>query len=145
YGHTGPKEDQLKATQGAARDSDLLLLVMHARNPARQADLEMLQALREWFAAHPDLKKPTILGILTHIDLLSPSMEWSPPYDWQNPTRPKEKQIAEAVETVHEQLGDLLAGVVPVCTAEGKVYGIQEWFLPVMAELLDEAHAVALL
>jgi len=34
---------------------------------------------------------------------------------------------------------------VPVCVAPGKVYGIEEWFLPTVVELLDEAHAVALL
>src|SRR5262249_19238362 len=54
YGHTGPKEDQLRATQDAARQADLLLLVLHAKNPARQADLEMLQALQSWFASQPD-------------------------------------------------------------------------------------------
>jgi predicted GTPase len=145
YAHTGPKEDQLKATQEAARDSDLLLLVMHARNPARQGDLEMLQALRTWFLGHPELTVPPILGVLPHIDLLSPSLEWDPPYDWQKPTRPKEQQMSQALATVREQLGEYLAGVVPVCTAPGKVYGIQEWLLPAVAELLDQAHAVALL
>jgi hypothetical protein len=34
---------------------------------------------------------------------------------------------------------------VPLCTATGKVYGIEEWFLPTLAELLGEARAVALL
>src|SRR4029077_17776739 len=43
YGHTGPREDQLRATEEAARHSDLLLLVVQARNPARQADLAMIQ------------------------------------------------------------------------------------------------------
>jgi predicted GTPase len=145
YGHEGPKQDQLKATQEAARQSDLLLLVMHAMNPARQADLETLQALRKWFTDRPNLKVPPILGVMTHIDLLSPSLEWQPPYDWQRPSRLKEKQIDQALATVREQLGEYLVGVVPVCTAAGKVYGIQEWLLPAMAQLLDQAHAVALL
>src|SRR5207248_8588632 len=34
YGHTGPKEDQLRATQEAAQHSNLVCLVLHARNPA---------------------------------------------------------------------------------------------------------------
>ena len=42
-------------------------------------------------------------------------------------------------------MGDYLVGIVPLCTQAGKVYGIQEWFLPTLAALLDEAHAVALL
>jgi hypothetical protein len=119
--------------------------VLHAVNPARKADLEMLQALRKWFNDNPDLKMPRVLAVLTHIDLLSPAMEWQPPYNWQEPQRPKERSIAEAVATVREQLGDYLAGVVPVCTAPGKVNGVEEGLLPALAGLLDEAHAVALL
>jgi predicted GTPase len=145
YGHEGPKADQLRATQEAARQSDLVLLALHAKNPARQADLEMLQALKAWFASQPSLKMPPILGVMTHIDLLSPALEWQPPYDWLRPQRTKEHQIDQAVGTVREQLGTYLAGVVPVCTAEGRVYGIQEWLLPAVAQLLDQAHAVALL
>jgi predicted GTPase len=145
YGHEGPRADQLRATEEAARQSDLLLLVLHARNPARQADVELLRALRAWFMSRPDLKMPPVLGVLTHIDLLSPAMEWAPPYDWTQPQRTKERQIQEAWAAVKEQLGEYLVGIVPLCTAEGKVYGLDEWFWPTLAELLDEAHAVALL
>lgn len=62
YGHAGPKADQLRVTEETARQADLLLLVMHARNPARQADGETLKALRAWFAARPDLRMPPILA-----------------------------------------------------------------------------------
>jgi predicted GTPase len=145
YGHTGPREDQLRATEEAARNSDLIILVLHARNPARRADAEMLGRLRGWFATQPDLKLPPILAVMTHIDLLMPAMEWQPPYDWSDPVRLKEQQVNEACQVVRDQLGDYLVGVVPLCTAPGKVYGIDEWFLPAVAELLDGAHAVALL
>jgi predicted GTPase len=145
YAHSGPKEDQVKATRESAQKSDLVILVLHARNPARQADLEMLQGLQTWFAARPDLKMPPVLAVMTHIDLLSPAMEWSPPYNWQKPEGSKEKQIQEALTAVRDQLGDYLIGAVPLCTVPGKVYGIEEWFLPTLAELLGEARAVALL
>jgi small GTP-binding protein len=145
YGHTGPKEDQLKATQEAARQSDLVCLVLHARNPARQADVEAFEALRAWFGSRPDLKMPPVLAVLTHIDLLSPAMEWAPPYNWKRPALPKEQQIQQAETTVREQMGQYLVGCVPVCTAPGKVYGVEEWLLPTILELLDEARGVALL
>jgi predicted GTPase len=145
YGHAGPKADQVKATREAAQQSDLLLLVLHARNPARQADLAMLQALRAWFAERPDLKMPPLLAVLTHVDLLSPALEWAPPYNWERPVRPKEENIHEALAAAREQLGEYLAGIVPVCTTPGKVYGIDEWLLPAVAERLDEVHGVALL
>lgn len=149
YGHSGPKEDDLHATEEEARQADLILLVLHAKNPARQADLEFLQRLRRWFLSQPELRMPPVLGVLTHIDLLSPAMEWAPPYNWRNPEeaalRPKERSIRDAWTALREQLGEYLVGIVPMCTASGKVYGLEEWFLPTLIELLDEARAVALL
>jgi predicted GTPase len=145
YAHTGPKEDHLRATLNAAQQADLLLLVLHARNPARQADLALLQRLRDWFGERPGLKMPRVLAVLTHIDLLSPAMEWSPPYNWQQPQGLKEQQIEKSALTVREQMGEYLAGVVPVCTAPGKVYGISEGLLPALVKQLDQAHGVAVL
>ncbi len=145
YGNEGPRKDDLAETQEMAQRSDVLLLVMGAVDPGRQADLEMLKALKGWFDSRPDLKMPPVLGVMTKVDMLSPMMEWQPPYDWQAPTRKKEEQMALAIQTVRDQLGDYLVGVVPVCAQEGKVYGVEEWLLPALTKLLDQAHAVALL
>jgi predicted GTPase len=145
YGHEGPRADQVKKTGEWAKQSDLIVLVTHARNPARQADLTMLSELKAWFTKRPDLRMPPVIGVMSHIDLLSPSMEWKPPYDWQVPTRPKEKQIHEALGVFKEQLGTYLAAEAPVCTAPGKIFGIDEFFLPELTSLLDDAHAIAFL
>jgi predicted GTPase len=145
YAHEGPREDQREGTKEAARQSELILLVCHARNPARRADAELLRQLRDGFAAQPQLRMPPVLGVMTHIDLLSPAMEWAPPYDWVEPRRPKERAIREAWSAMREQLGEYLVGIVPVCTAPGKVYGVEEWLLPTLAQLLDDVRAVALL
>jgi GTPase Era involved in 16S rRNA processing len=145
YGHAGPKADQLAATREAARQSDLLLLVLHARNPARQADVAQLEDLRSYFASRPDLKKPPLVAVLTHIDLLSPSLEWSPPYNWRQPTRPKEQSIHDAAAAAARQLGEQAEAVVPVCAAQGKVSGVAEDLLPAVAARLDEARGVGLL
>src|SRR5206468_551408 len=88
---------------------------------------------------------PPIVGVMTHIDLLAPAMEWSPPYNWRSPQRTKEAQIHEAISAAREQFSDRLSAIVPVCTAAGKVYGLEEEVLPVIAEYLGEARAVALL
>jgi hypothetical protein len=114
-------------------------------NPARQADLDFLSGLTRWFHDRPELKMPPIIGVLTHIDLLSPSLEWSPPYDLINPTRPKEKSIAEATQAAKEQFGQSLELTLPVCTVASKVYGVEEWLIPALAGEIDEAHAVAFL
>src|SRR5262249_7031413 len=107
--------------------------------------LKQLKDLKAWFSARPDLKMPSIVGVVTHIDLLTPAMEWAPPYNWKEPTRTKEKQIALAVEEVQKQLGEYLTAVIPVCTTPGKVFGVDEGVLPVIAARLEEAQAVSLL
>jgi hypothetical protein len=145
YAHEGAREDQVRATEEALQQSDLGLLVLHARDPARKPDLELLQRLETWFQSRPSLKMPPLLGVLTHVDLLSPALEWSPPYDWLHPRRAKETSIHDAVAATQEQLGQHLVGVVPVCAAEGKIYGVHEWLLPGIVELLGEARAVAML
>jgi predicted GTPase len=145
YRHEGPKADDVAETCAHVQQADLLLLVLHARNPARQADLQLLQQLRAWFATHPELKPPPLLAVVTHIDLLSPALEWSPPYDWRQGLRTKEENIREALAAVWTQIGDYAVGVMPVCTAAGKVYGIEEELLPAIVRQLDEARGVALL
>lgn len=145
YGHGGPDADQLDRTCQAAQQSDLLLLVVNARDPARDADAALLRQLAEWFRTRAELKMPPVVAVVTHIDLLPPAIEWSPPYDWRHPNSVKEKNIAEAVAVVREQLGDLVREVVPVCTAEGKVFGVHEYLLPRILDLLGEARAVAVL
>lgn len=145
YAQAGPRVDQVKTTAEAARQSDLLLLVLHARNPGRKADVEMLDQLRAWFAERPALKMPPVIAVLTHIDLLSPSMEWQPPYDLLHGTRPKEVNIRDAVAATWQQLGERVVSVVPVSSAADSVYGIQEYLLPSVTNWLDEAHGVALM
>jgi len=145
YGHEGPREDQIQATEEAARQSDLMLLVMHARNPARKADVQMLDRLKDWYATKPQLRMPPIVGVLTHIDLLSPTLEWDPPYNWRTAVRPKEQQIRAALQAVAEQFGNRLAAVVPVCATPGKLFGFDEELFPALVEKLGEARAVAFL
>ena len=145
YGHEGPRADQLAKTFEAAKGSDLVLIVLHANNPGRAADLAMLQKMAAWFASRPELKAPPVVAVMTHIDLLKPSLEWSPPYDWRAGTRPKEANIRAALEAVRKQLGAHLQAAVPACTSAGKAWGIEEDVLPALASQLNEAHGVAFL
>ena len=145
YSQAGPKADQVEQTAQQAKNSDLLFLVLHARNPGRQADLEMLDRMRAWFAVRPDLKSPPIIAVMTHIDLLTPAMEWAPPYDWTEPKRPKEVSIRDAVAATRQQLGDRIVSLVPVCATPGKTFGIEEELIPSIANWIDEVRGVALL
>jgi len=146
YGDDGASRTQFEEMQLAYQQADLLLLVMDAKNPAREADLQLLREVAAWVDSQPTLKRAPVIGVLTHIDLLSPTMEWSPPYSWEQPNTAKEKTIREVVDYHLELFGGSLDGIVPLCSdsAPGRAYGAEEWLLPVMIALLDEARAASL-
>ena len=145
YGQDGPTDADFAAAVEASRDADLILLVTQATNPGRQPDVDLLDRLRAWFAAKPHLKMPPVVVVVSHIDLLSPKAEWSPPYDWKTGTRPKEANIRECVSVVKEQVADRAAEIVPVCGKEGERFGIAEGLIPAIASHLDHARGTAVL
>ncbi len=147
YGSTGTTEVQRQQTHAAIQQADLVLLVMNVTNPARQADLKAVRELEDWCAQQLQLKCPAIIAVLTHIDGLSPVLEWKPPYDWMRPTRDKESSMAAAVEAVQPEFSGRLSATVPVCTdvQRQRAYGVHEWLLPAMLVLLDDARACAFL
>lgn len=144
YGRSGAAADNLEETATAVQSSDIVLLVMHARNPARKFDVDFYARLRQWFRDRPQLRFPPMIVVLTHVDLLTPAMEWAPPYDWAGGTRPKEKSMSEAVLAAKESFPDV-NGLVPCCTAARKEWGVNDELLPEIVALLGEAKAVSLL
>ncbi len=146
YSDSGSTAAQKNATREAVRHADLVLLVLAATSPAKQADAEMLADMSQWFQDHRQLKPPPVIGVISKVDLLSPLMEWTPPYHWEEPSRPKELSIRNAVDYATETLGNKLSSAVPVVTdrEHGRIYGIEEWLLPTIALHLDDARAVSL-
>jgi predicted GTPase len=147
YGGEGSPKEQKRDTRRALEDADLVLLVMNAANPANQADLQLVRDISSWFEDDVRRRPPPLLGVLTHVDLLTPATEWSPPYNWMQPSSPKERNIQAAVEHCRAAFGESLSGVVPVCAdvERGRADGIREWLLPAMLSLLGDARACALL
>jgi predicted GTPase len=147
YGEAGANREQLAQIEIALQTADAALLVMDGHSPAREADRKTLIELHDRHAGKANLKLPPVVGILSHVDLLEPPLEWSPPYDWRAPRRPKEQSIQEAVEYVREVFGKQLRDVVPACLSheEGRQWGIVEEVIPAVVSLLDEAATVALL
>jgi predicted GTPase len=142
YGQGGP--DDTAAAQEAVETADLVLYVAPARSAARAADLAVLDRFVESASKTPHLRRPPVVLVLTHIDLLSPATEWAPPYDWQG-SRPKEVSVREACAAATEVFGDRVVAVVPVCTAPGREYGVRTDLLAAIAGLLGEARGVAVL
>jgi hypothetical protein len=143
YGGDDDSKAARKERYQLVADSDLVLLVANAASPARDVDVEFLRDMAAWFAAHPHLKPPKIIAVLTHIDLLKPPMQWSPPYNWRAPGEMKEESICDAVAHVRGEFGPTVTDVVPVCSdvKGGRGYGLREWLEPAIIEALNEARA----
>jgi uncharacterized protein len=145
FGLTGPTDDDVQVALAAAKEADILLLVVPARNAARALELDFMTRLHAAIQATPNLKHPPTLAVLSHVDLLTPAMEWAPPYDIDGGTRPKEVNIREALTAASETFGERVDGLVPVCTSPGKSWGVSEELLPKVLAQLGEARGVSLL
>jgi uncharacterized protein len=147
YGEAGASATQLQEIREALLEAHAVLVVMDAHSPAREADRRTLRDLEVWYESQPQLKPAPMLGVVTHVDLLRPVLEWSPPYEWREPVRPKEHAIHDAVSYVRELFGGSLATVVPVCSDLGRerAWGILEEVVPALISILNEAQSGALL
>jgi uncharacterized protein len=106
------RSDLRELTLEYAATADLVFLVTPALDPSLQMDLDFLQAIK---ATVPDLP---IITIVTQVDRLRPLREWTPPYDWQWGTHPKEISIREATAYRNELLGEYCDLVLPLVTGD---------------------------
>ena len=109
------REDLRERVLTYAATADLLLLVTPALDPALQMDLDFLKELKR---VHPDLP---IVTIVTQVDRVRPLREWTPPYDWQYGTRPKEVAIREATAYRNEFLAEYCDLVLPLVNADPSI------------------------
>ncbi len=124
-----------------ARKADLLLLVTPALDPALQMDADFL---KDFTIEVEDLPK---VIIVTQVDRLRPIREWTPPYDWQQGDRPKERAIRDATQYRFEQLGDYCDRIIPLVTADA-ASGRSPWNADALSmsllELIDPAKELRL-
>jgi predicted GTPase len=147
YDEADVKEQQRREVTTAADLADIVLLVMAANVSARAADVQMMRELETHYQDRPHLKPPTILAVLTHIDLLRPVREWSPPYDWRNPHELKEESIAAAVDYVRELFGDRIADYACVHTDSDSAdaTSVADEVVPVLLEHIPHGKSAAVL
>jgi uncharacterized protein len=91
-----------------ASQSDLLLLVTPALDPALQMDVDFLRDVKSESADLP------AIAIVTQVDRLRPIREWDPPYDWEWGERPKEIAIREATQYRAEAFKEFTELVLPL-------------------------------
>lgn len=114
--------EQQNALLELAIQSDLIVFVSRATQPARGSDHLLYQAVATAFDSNPDRRPPPILLVMTHVDLLQPRNDWSPPYDLGS-NNPKAMTMTLALQSCIDQIG-LPADTpsVPVCLSENKGY-----------------------
>ena len=123
---------------------DVILMVCNAAQAARQADAQQLDAIRRYFQEEcQNQTLPVILAVATQIDRLRPLREWQPPYNIQDPKRPKEHSIRQACAAIAQDLSLPLDHIVPVCMApEHAAYNIEEGLIPLIHDQLNDAQRV---
>jgi predicted GTPase len=139
-----PKERLAEALTEAQR-VDLLLFVLSAVNAAREPDRHLLSQLRDHFAAQPAIRPPPVALVLTHIDMLRPRREWSPPYNIVSPNTAKAYAIRDAMQAVATELQLAPELIVPVCLLPERLYNVEEALVPLLIQVLPDAKRVLLL
>ena len=120
-GH-GQSSDQQDALIEQAIQSDLIVFVARATQPARNADTQLYEAIENAFESNPERRPPPLLLVLTHVDQLQPRNEWSPPYDLSSDNT-KAVTMTLALNSCIEQIGlPADTSAVPVCLSASKGY-----------------------
>lgn len=149
YAESGASRHERKEIENAVTEADVVLLVTAANSPGKRADVEMLESIQNYFSTRHELKPAPIIVCLTHIDALSPMMEWSPPYNWKEPQSLKEENIAAAVAAVQKtfrEFPELIVHTVPLCTdlSRGRTFNIEEELIPTIASCVSSGKTVAM-
>ena len=135
----------LRSLADEAAACDLIVWVAAANRADRETDRAALDAIRYFFASHPDRRAPPILAALTHIDLLRPYQEWQPPYDIANPLTAKAISIRAAMDQVSGDLGLAIDTIIPVSLADGRPAYNVELVWAELSEALPEAKRAQLI
>jgi predicted GTPase len=141
----GMDAEQTRMLLEEADHCDLVLWVVSATRPDREADRRTLDALKDHLAARFERRQPPILLVLTHIDQLRPFQDWSPPYDLEAGSEPKARSIRQALQAVAEDIGIPLQAAVPVCLDRARgIYNVDTLWAKIL-DVMPEAQSARLL
>ncbi|MFZ1386309.1 MAG: dynamin family protein [Thiolinea sp.] len=120
--------------------SDVVLWVLKANQPARSLDTKFKE---QWLAWLNDPKQrarrqPILLGVLNQVDRLAPQNEWQPPYDLQNPSSQKARNIRDALDYNQQLLS--FQSIIPLSVSEDK----PPYNLEALEQLLDQYYELGM-
>ncbi|AIE75415.1 MULTISPECIES: GTPase family protein [unclassified Synechocystis] len=127
----GQRWDLRRSVLNYAQQSDVILLLNPALDPALQMDADFVQDLQTSAGDRP------LILLVTQVDRLRPVRQWQPPYNWRSGEQPKEQSIREAVQYRVEQLGQYCQQILPVVSGDETVgrspWGLEELSLALLA------------
>ena len=147
YADAGATSVEKKELKTAIEEADVVLLIVDAHSPAKSADVDVLEQIEQQYADDPQLRPRPVIVCLTHVDLLSPMMEWDPPYDWANPQSAKERSIGDAVSASRDVFASFSEYYVPVCADidRNRTWNVDAGLIAKITTVLPEGKAVGLL
>jgi predicted GTPase len=128
-----------------ATKTDLLIWVSQANQPAKSLDKKLLDEWDHYFNKNLRRKKPPVLLVTTHNDMLKPKGSWHPPYDLNDMDDKKAQSIVTASRYTRETLGladD--APVVPIALKPGEVPYNIDTLRDILLSLSREARSAQL-
>lgn len=117
--------------------SDMVLWVLRANQPARKLDQEFGEQFQAWQSKHLHYQPPTIIGLLNQVDRLGSVHDWSPPYDLSGDSA-KATLIREALAFNREMLH--LDEIIPVAVSPDR----EQYNVDALRELLNRKYDKAL-
>lgn len=107
-------------------NSDVVLWVLKANQPAKALDLDQKNAFEAYFGNKENIsrKRPIVIGVLNQIDRLPPQGEWDLPIDLEYPRTNKETTIVAALEHFEKLLS--FDALVPISVSSNEPhYGVE--------------------
>ncbi len=129
----------------AALNADLIFWVTAANRPDRQDERRFLDHLRAEQLKRLNHRPPSIIVVVSHIDLLRPASVWQPPYNLIDPTDTKAMNIRAAMQFIATDLAIPIEQVIPVCLKPGREYNVQDTLWACILDQQDIAMRVRLL
>ena len=122
-----------------------MLWLCQANQPAKELDRQLLDQFSDYFSNNLGRKKPPIVLVSTHNDMLPPLGSWSPPYDLNDASDSKAVAIAGALDYAGKSVGfPEDTPMVPISLAPGR----EPYNLDVLQDILlsvsGEARAAQL-
>lgn len=103
-GLDGSDQTDRKLLEQAAQ-SDLLIWISQANQPAKSLDRNLIEKWDAYFDRELGRKKPPILLVTTHNDMLPAASDWNPPYNFDELDNPRVKLMLEALVYTSQAMG----------------------------------------